>query len=159
MGACHPNAHVEYRESGVTTDSGRMVPDSGDKRNELSGVWSQRPSRGLKDRAKALLVAKVHEISERTQAVDRVRDKDALGVLRLLQAIETADLAARLDYLRGEALSAPVTSEAIEQLMSLFGTPGAAGTAMVVRAAGPQADPAVVAASTSALVEDLLAEL
>ena len=44
----------------------------------------------------ALLVAKVHKIAERTGISDRVSDKDALDVLRLLQATDTATLAARL---------------------------------------------------------------
>lgn len=107
----------------------------------------------------ALLVAKVHKISERTRADDRVRDKDALDVLRLLQAVETADLATRLGRLRVEDLSAPVTDEAIAELGPIFGATGAVGTAMAIRAAGPQADPAVVAASMTALIDDLLAEL
>lgn len=107
----------------------------------------------------ALLVAKVHKISERARADDRVRDKDALDVLRLLQAVETADLATRLARLRVEDPSAPVTNEAIAELASLLGTTGAVGTAMAIRAAGPQAGPAVVAASMTALIDDLLAEL
>ncbi|MEZ5250426.1 MAG: hypothetical protein R2713_14810 [Ilumatobacteraceae bacterium] len=43
----------------------------------------------------ALIVAKAHKIWERTSNDDRVRDKDALDVYRLLQAIPTDDLAAR----------------------------------------------------------------
>jgi hypothetical protein len=42
----------------------------------------------------ALLVAKVHKISER-HGTDRQTDKDALDVLRLLRGTETGDLADR----------------------------------------------------------------
>jgi hypothetical protein len=54
----------------------------------------------------ALLVAKVHKIAERVGAQDRVRDKDALDVLRLLREIDTADLADRLSVLANTGLSA-----------------------------------------------------
>ena len=43
----------------------------------------------------ALLVAKIHKIAERVGVQDRVRDKDALDVLRLLRAVETQDLGPR----------------------------------------------------------------
>jgi hypothetical protein len=44
----------------------------------------------------ALLVAKIHKIAERIGTQDRLRDKDALDVLRLLRAVETEDLARRI---------------------------------------------------------------
>lgn len=56
----------------------------------------------------ALLVAKVHKIAERTNTDNRMWDKDALDVLRLLQATVTTDLAERFDRLRGHELSAAV---------------------------------------------------
>lgn len=40
----------------------------------------------------ALLVAKVHKISERVESDGRRKDKDALDVLRILRAIDTAEL-------------------------------------------------------------------
>jgi hypothetical protein len=107
----------------------------------------------------ALLVAKTHKIAERTTAGDRVRDKDALDVLRIFQATETADLTQRLNRLREHELSADVTVEAIAQLAPLFGRPDAAGVEMAIRAAGPGADPDTIAASITALTSDLLAEL
>ena len=106
----------------------------------------------------ALLVAKVHKIAERTSTGDRVRDKDALDVLRLLQATPTADLAQRLDQLRAHDLSADVTVEAIGQLAPLFGRSDAVGVEMAIRAAGPGAAPDTIAASMTALTSDLLAE-
>jgi len=107
----------------------------------------------------ALLVAKVHKIAERTRDGDRVRDKDALDVLRLLQATDTDDLAQRLVQLRNDDLSAEVTREAVAQLDPLFGRLDAVGVEMAIRAAGPSADPDTIAASIIALVSDLLAGL
>jgi len=107
----------------------------------------------------ALLVAKVHKIADRSRDGDRVRDKDALDVLPILQATDTADLAQRLDRLRGHDLSEGVTVEAITQLDPLFGRLDAVGVEMAIRAAGPGADPDTIAASMTALVSDLLTEL
>lgn len=107
----------------------------------------------------ALLVAKVHKITERTRSDDRVRDKDALDVLRLVQAIETSDLADRLDRLAEHDLSARVTGDAIAELPRLFGATDSVGTGMAIRAAGPLTDPAVIAASITSLIGDLLAAL
>ena len=104
----------------------------------------------------ALLVAKVHKIAERIVA-DRVSDKDALDVLRLLQATEIATLVAGLARLADDELSKAVTAEAVSQLVRLFGHPEASGIGMAVRAARPNAEPAVIAASFTTLVSELLA--
>src|SRR3990170_972500 len=53
----------------------------------------------------ALLVAKVHKISER-HGTDRQSDKDALDVLRLLRGTETDDLARRYQRLLADPRSA-----------------------------------------------------
>ena len=107
----------------------------------------------------ALIVAKVHKIAERSSSTDRINDKDALDVLRLLQATDTKQLARSLDQLRSHDQCAVVTAEAIEQLDPLFGNPQATGAAMAVRAAGPTAGPDTVAVSFAVLVSDLLAAL
>ena len=107
----------------------------------------------------ALLVAKVHKIADRIGAVDRVSDKDALDVLRLLQATETAMLAGGLARLGDDELSAAVTAEAVSQLTPLFRSPQAPGIGMAVRAARLSADADVVSASFTALVADLLAAI
>ena len=105
----------------------------------------------------ALLVAKVHKIAERTGTAERVSDKDALDVLRLLQATDTATLAEGLAQLAAHELSAAVTTEAVSLLAPLFGSPNATGVAMAVRAAGPSLDRQVIPASLTVLVSDLLA--
>ena len=104
----------------------------------------------------ALLVAKIHKISERAENPRRLRDKDALDVLRLLQATDTATLSAGLVRLAHHEVSKTVTTEAVSQLAPLFATPEAEGTRMAVRAAGPNAEGDVIAASLGALVSDLL---
>ena len=103
-----------------------------------------------------LLVAKVHKIAERAGTADRVSGKDALDVLRLLRATDTATLADGLVQLSTHDLSAAVTTEAIDQRPLLFGTPEAAGIAMAARAARPNAEADVISASFVALVSDLL---
>ena len=104
----------------------------------------------------ALLVAKTHKIAERIGAADRVRDKDALDVLRLLQATETATLAVGLARLADDQLSRAVTAEAVAHLAPLFGNPQAPGIGMAVRAGRLNAEADVISASFTALVCDLL---
>ena len=105
----------------------------------------------------ALLVAKVHKIAERTETGDRVSDKDALDVLRLLQATDTATLAEDLESLAAHKVSAKVTAEAVSQLGRLFGSQVAEGIDMAIRAVRPNAEADVISASFTTLVSDLLA--
>lgn len=119
--------------------------DPSDRREVI--MWVAGPA--------ALLVAKVHKIAERVDRHDRVRDKDALDVLRLLRAVETDDLAAGLRTLREDRLAGAVTEEALRLLPSLFGASTSDGVVMAVRAAGGAEDAATIAGSLMALVEDL----
>ena len=105
----------------------------------------------------ALLVAKVHKIADRSETGDRITDKDALDVLRLLQATDTPALAARLMDLAEHAVSAEVAAEAVSHLAPLFGSADAEGIGMAIRAARPSAEADVISASFTALVSDLLA--
>ncbi len=107
----------------------------------------------------ALLVAKVHKIAERTGTADRISDKDALDVLRLLQATDTDTLAAKLVQLAAHEVSGEVTTEAVSQLKALFGSLEGPGVNMAVRAARPNAEPEVISSSITVLVSDLLADL
>lgn len=104
----------------------------------------------------ALLVAKTHKIAERIGNTNRIRDKDALDVLRLLQSTTTAELAGGLELMRRDVVSHDITEEAITQLGPLFGTRTAVGIQMAVRAAGINADPQTITASFILLVTDLL---
>ena len=84
----------------------------------------------------ALLVAKLHKLAERTQEPEakRLKDKDALDVLRILRAIPINALAEGLGRLRADSLAGEVTREAIAHLGTLFGSVSAAGTEMAIRA-------------------------
>jgi hypothetical protein len=66
----------------------------------------------------ALLIAKSHKIAERISEREqrRLDDKDALDVLRLLQATGTSMLAATVKTLLQAGVAAKVTREALDML-------------------------------------------
>jgi len=134
----HPGAWLS--PDGITVDL--MVPDA------LAGAGSRGARLGTHD--------KTHKISERAGDTSRIRDKDALDVLRIFQATSTSDLARRLKNLRDDPISADVTDEAMAHLGPLFGSIDATGVEMAVRAAGPDADPDTIAASLTLLVAELI---
>ena len=106
----------------------------------------------------ALLVAKMHKLGERAQAGgDRMRNKDAHDVYRLLVAIETEELAETISNLLADPVSAGVTGEALEYLFELFATADSIGATMAGRAEAGVGEPETVAASVSALAVDLVA--
>jgi hypothetical protein len=107
----------------------------------------------------ALLVSKLHKIAEREGQKDRLSDKDALDVLRLLRGVETAPLASGIRRLSGADVSRSVTAEALELLRWLFGSAEAVGVEMAVRATEGLEDPATIRASCVALASDLLEAL
>lgn len=107
----------------------------------------------------ALLVAKVHKMLDRVGTTDRLSDKDALDVYRLLQAVPTDALAVRFEALLADKLSREVTENALRELPRLFGTPAAPGSRMAVRAAGPLESAETIAASVAVLAQELSAEL
>src|SRR5215218_5636807 len=104
----------------------------------------------------ALLVAKLHKLGERQDTPDRLLDKDAHDLYRLLVAIPTPELAKGLARLEADPLAAEVTADALELLRELFadGT-DAPGSLMAGRAEEGVGDPDVVAASVAALAGDL----
>lgn len=109
----------------------------------------------------ALLIAKAHKIAERVAERERRRleDKDALDILRLLQATETRALAATIGGLLQADVAREVTREAIGILREHFTDARADGPQMAVRAAGVLMPAEVVAASSAALTSDLLRAL
>lgn len=109
----------------------------------------------------ALLVAKLHKIGERAEAnPDRLVDKDAHDVYRLLRAVPTADLAAGFCVLLVDPLSAPVTRTALDYLTGHFARGAETlGAMMAGRAETGVGDPDQVAASVSILAGDLVAAL
>jgi Nucleotidyltransferase len=106
----------------------------------------------------ALLVAKVHKISER-HGTDRQSDKDALDVLRLLRGTETAGLAARFAKLFADPRSEATARAGRDHLESQFAKRAGIGVEMAIRAAGPLTSADEIAASCVVLTSDLLAAL
>jgi len=108
----------------------------------------------------ALLVSKLHKISERADTPDRLLDKDAHDIYRLLVAIATDQLATALQRLQADPLACAATRHAVELLDELFATgPEALGSMMAGRAEQGIGDPAVVSGAVATLASDLGAAL
>ncbi len=109
----------------------------------------------------ALLISKLHKISERLSEREqrRLDDKDALDVLRLLQATDTVSLAATVGRLLHVDLTRDVTREALAVLQDHFADRRSAGTQMAVRAVGALMSAEEVALSCASLASDLLAAI
>lgn len=104
----------------------------------------------------ALLVSKLHKVGERRNTPERLLDKDAHDIYRILVAIPTDALAQRLSVLREDALAGSSTRRSLEILRELFSEPESLGATMAGRAEVAVGSPPTVAASTSALAADLL---
>jgi hypothetical protein len=105
----------------------------------------------------AILVAKLHKLAERRDATNRLQDKDAHDVYRLLIAVPTADLATPMTGLMLNPLSGPVTAAALIYLDDLFAAGARAlGSTMAGRAEQGIGEPDTVSASAAALAGDLL---
>jgi hypothetical protein len=109
----------------------------------------------------ALLVAKLHKLGERSQerTAKRLKDKDALDVLRILRAVPSEVLKEVLSRLRHDDFAGTVTLEALEYLRTLFGSRSGLGTQMAVRATEGLEHPEAIATSCETLATDLLQEL
>jgi hypothetical protein len=109
----------------------------------------------------ALLVAKLHKIRERSAEAEqrRLKDKDALDVLRLLQAVPTDALAETIAELFDHELAAEVTREAVISLQEFFSEPRSLGSRMAARAAGGLASSEEIEQSAAILTKDLLLSL
>ena len=108
----------------------------------------------------ALIVAKLHKVADRTHEAEakRVKDKDALDVLRILR-MPTATLAHGLHRLLADSVAGDVTREAVVHLTTLFGSASSAGAQMVVRATERLEDPIAIARSCELLSNELLEAL
>lgn len=105
-----------------------------------------------------MLVAKLHKLGERKAAPDRLVDKDAHDVYRLLVAVETGELADSIRRLVADELCGPVSQQALVYLQEMFAAgPASLGAIMAGRAEQLVGDPALVSASAAVLAEDLLA--
>jgi hypothetical protein len=104
----------------------------------------------------ALLVAKLHRLAERRAGPDRLMDKDAHDIYRLLVAVSTQTLVAAVSTLLDDPLAGPATDQALTYLDELFGSgPDALGSVMAGRAEELIGQPATVSAAVAALAQDL----
>lgn len=107
----------------------------------------------------ALIVAKVHKIGDRADDNDRLSDKDALDVLRLLRASTTESLVERFARLLRTDVSRTATERAIAALPALFGSARSVGSRMAARAVGHTDLGETTAASIASLAADLISGL
>jgi hypothetical protein len=106
----------------------------------------------------ALLVAKLHKLGERQATPDRLIDKDAHDIYRLLVAIATDDLANTLRMLRSDDMAGKATDQALKYLEEMFAAGSdATGSMMAGRAETGIGNPETVANSVALLAADLLA--
>ena len=104
----------------------------------------------------ALLVAKLHKLGERVAHDDRVKDTDALDIFRILRAIPTVDLAARMSALLASEHAGTVTDNGLRLLGELFGSPRSDGIVLAQRASALLLDPDELAESAVMLSNDML---
>lgn len=106
----------------------------------------------------ALLVAKLHKLGERQERPERLLDKDAHDIYRLLAATDTSAVGRTLEELRKDELAGPTTRAAMVYLEQLFASGAEAlGSMMAGRAEELVGDPSVVSAAVAALASDLIA--
>jgi len=106
----------------------------------------------------ALLVAKAHKIRERVDSgrSDRLSDKDAADVYRIMQTTRPADVATTIRNLIEDPLSSEVTSQSLDYMRDLFGRRAGEGVAMAQRALQLAVDPDQVATLCAVFTEQLL---
>lgn len=106
--------------------------------------------------AGALVIAKAHKIADRVGDGDRLRDKDALDIYRVLREIPAEELAERVRACAASEVAGESARHALEKLQRLFGTTESEGCLMASRAAGGDA---TIARAVHALVAELFALL
>jgi hypothetical protein len=100
--------------------------DPNDRRSVTVGVAGEA----------ALLVAKAHKLHDRVASgkPDRLDDKDAADVVRIMQMTSPTAVGATLKDLLKHPIAGPPTAEAVQYLGELFGRRGATGIRMAARA-------------------------
>lgn len=107
----------------------------------------------------ALLVAKAHKIADRLGRPDRLNDKDAGDVYRLLAATPPSAMTTVLRRLSDDDRSRDATRAALAAVDALFATPRAPGVEMATRALAGVLPADTVRAVCAAYVDRLLADL
>jgi len=84
----------------------------------------------------ALLVAKSHKIHDRvvSRRSDRLDDKDAADVVRLMQSTSPREVGRRLQQLAESPLAGPASEAGLGHFRALFGRAGQPGVEMATRA-------------------------
>ncbi len=106
----------------------------------------------------AMLVAKAHKISDRlkTNKTDRLSDKDAADVYRIMQTVSAHDLGDTLRRLRVDPIAGSVTTEALDLLREQFGVRNGPAIAMAQRSLSLAVNPSQIAAVSVAFTAALL---
>ena len=106
----------------------------------------------------ALLVAKAHKIHDRVVAgkVDRINDKDASDVYRIMQTARPDDVAVTIRDLLADTVAGQVTEQALSYMDELFGRRAGEGVAMAQRALRLVIDEAQIATLCLAFTEMIL---
>ena len=80
----------------------------------------------------ALVVAKVYKLRDRLAdgRADRIANKDAADVYRLMLSVPVGDFMARFWRLLADETAEPVAREAVDLMVQLFGAPRAEGVRM-----------------------------
>jgi Nucleotidyltransferase len=104
----------------------------------------------------ALLVAKLFKVGERQKKPDRLLNKDAHDIYRLIRKVDLSVFEAGFKTLLANDLTASVTETALSYLEELFETPESLGSSMAGAAERLVGDPELVAASSHQLAQDLL---
>ena len=107
----------------------------------------------------ALLVAKVHKLHERLSVPERLNDKDASDVLRLLAGVSTEEMGRRWQRLLGNPISEGVSRAALPQLDDLFARASSPGVTMACRALSPTLDSDTVATYLTQAVKRLRTDI
>jgi hypothetical protein len=111
----------------------------------------------------ALVVAKVHKISERVGSGRHRRtpvDKDAGDIYRLVQITSVGDMATGFRLALGADTARTVADAALQRLEELFGVRSGVGVEMAVRAAGISGEaPETIRAALTSYVSALLARI
>lgn len=104
-----------------------------------------------------LLVAKAYKIGERAAtAANRLLDKDAHDLYRLLRAVPPGDVMADLRFVLSDDATGPVTDQALMWLGELADTHEAPIPTMAGRAEALVGDPEDVSQWTWALIQEIL---
>ena len=108
----------------------------------------------------AMLVSKLFKLHERVGSTDRLLDKDAHDVFRILTGTDAEDLLRRYRRLLADAVSRGAAIAALGYLSEHFAAgPGAVGSMMAGRAEAGVGEPETVARQVSILAVELLGML